>query len=81
VVIAVTFMSVTADTYEPDWGCLVDFFFNQEVEKFPVFLGIKPIVIRLSSQSGAFDHSAKTTPHFVCFEARFGKKLQDDPWG
>jgi len=47
----------TADFYYPDRECLVNFL-QSWVEKLLAWPGIEPTTKDLSSQSGAFDHSA-----------------------
>jgi len=54
----------TADYYNPDWACLVDFLTIWAWDGW----GFQLTTLDLSSQSGAFDQSAKTTPnkpHFM----------------
>jgi len=58
---------VTADYYNPDWECLVDFFLQSGVEKLLAWVaaGIERITLDLSSQSGAYDLSATASPQNV----------------
>jgi len=47
---------VTADYYYPDWAYAVLMFLQAGIEKVLVWLGIEPVTLDLSSQSGAYDH-------------------------
>jgi len=50
---------VTADYHYPDWGCLVDIFFNPGLKNcWHGRPGIEFTTLYLSSQSGAYDLSA-----------------------
>jgi len=69
---------VTADYYYPDWGCLVDFFcFSGLKSCWHRRLGIEPVTLDLSSQSGAYDLSA-TALWEVCrgFQSALGGQGQ-----
>jgi len=51
----------TADYHYPDRGCLVDFLAIRSGKI--AGMGWGPITLDLSSQSGAFDHSATATSY------------------
>jgi len=62
---------VTADHYNPDWGCLDDFL-QYRVQKLLAWLGIwdgEPATLDLSSQPGAFDLSGTANPALKKFQA------------